>query len=103
MDLAQLRSASTPLVVAVDGGEIRIGFRAAVYTPRFLDELGELTLPQALCRLLTSWDLMDDGEPVPLEEAALEEVPMTMLRAILRAVQEAIFPNPNRAGSTESS
>lgn len=91
--LSELRAASRTVSVSVDGGSIAVRYRPNVYTAGFLSELADKSVSEALCSLLTGWDLTDDdGEEIPITPAVLADLPLPLLQAIWRAVQEDLLP-----------
>lgn len=89
---------------------IKVKFSADAYTPAFEREIvGALEaeaksgyFAQFLARVVTAWDVVEDGKPYPLTVERLEELPVRFLHAIHDALLERILPNvksPEPTGS----
>lgn len=111
MDLVNVRRREVPLEIEFDGGEVlRVVYRPSVWTAALDAELrGQAGTPetevlvQLLPRVLASWDLTDAGEPVSLTAAALLEVPVPLLAAVLDAVMRHVSPNPETSTRSKGS
>lgn len=100
---AAIMAETAKATVRVGAVELNLTYRPSVYSYRFMAELDTISVPAALCKLVAEWDLDDgEGNPYPLTEKALEELPVTVLRALWDGIRESLFPNSIRGGTTDS-
>lgn len=98
-----------PLTVPIGDGAVKIEvvYDRMAHTPKVAAEIARLenspekvddplvTMTTLTCRLLLSWDIQeDDGTPFPLEIERVAELGTVLLGAILEAIGEDSFPNP---------
>lgn len=112
MKLSTLVAATKNVTVSYGGETINLVVRASAITPKMLADLALLAeaegskavaaqvneIPDLLCRLVASWDVLNDDEtPFPLDpEQVAEKIPMDFQVACIRAatgsVGEAVAP-----------
>ncbi len=99
MRISQLLSDRIDFTAEFAGGDVKGAFNPQKLTPRVLDEtmaVGALLLPQ----VLVEWNLeTSDGQPVPITEEAISQVPAAVLEGIVAAVYRANRPNLKSSGS----
>jgi hypothetical protein len=106
MDLRKHKSKTRPFTATFGEGDdtetVTGNYRPFAFTPRLLQEAeaaqkaGEVseTLAKTFAPLVASWDLTDDGKPVPISADALMDVPVDILAGVTSAIGEAQRPNP---------
>jgi len=112
MDIGKYKAVTKPLAFDFDGEVINLTYRPNIYTvglERRLrdatkDESRLETLPTQLSQFIASWDLEEDGQPIPLTVEGLSSVPAQMLIAIDNAIGAALVPSEEeKKGSSEPS
>ena len=104
------RKAQTrPFAIDIDGETLAGEYRPAVVTfgwSRSLQAIGSAAEPdkeivQKILSAVDSWDLeYEPGQPVPLTEEALMDVPTDILLAVIGEVAKAGLPGEPQAGQT---
>lgn len=59
-------------------------------------------LADGLTRLITAWDLVEEGKPYPVTQENMRALPNPLLAAINLAVTEDVTPKPKNAGRSFS-
>jgi len=52
-----------------------------------------------LSRILSGWDVLQNGAPYPLDEQSLRKLPVPFLQAVFLQIIDSAGPNPQTAGS----
>ena len=97
MDVGAYKAVTKPLAIDFEGEVINITYRPNVYTLGFQrslvealeDQSGE-ALAMTFGELIASWDLLENGVPLPLTSEGIEKVPLTVLGAIDQAIGETL-------------
>jgi hypothetical protein len=102
--LSTFRNATRPLVI--DTGDpdepLTVRYRPRALTPRLAEQLTQDTSDESniarTCKwlelIVAEWDLLgDDGQPIPLTEAAMQDVPLDVLKFVSDAILEDSRPN----------
>ena len=107
LNVAQLVAKRVPLTFTYDGQEVHLEFRplSEVVQTKLRETIteppDETALRHFLAAVLVSWDVLsDDGTPYPTTAEALIPFPYDFLMAATMAVQEAIRPNLDSAGTS---
>ena len=93
MRLSDLVRNERALALEFAGDTLNFSYRPGLVTPAFSDALGTEKRPLiwALSRVVVSWDLVDDaGQPLPLTEQSLTEIPTPFLRSVLHAILDDV-------------
>lgn len=97
MDIGSYKAVTKPLAVDFGGEVINLSYRENIYTLGFqrrlfkaLDEQSADLLAESFGELIASWDLLEDGQPVPLTPEGVERVPLPILAAVDRAIGDAL-------------
>jgi hypothetical protein len=108
MKLATLRNKSVKCSLPFGEETLSFTHNPARFTPRFYQELlpedaerkvGDLAV--FVNALVSEWDLTDDtGLPYPLTVAALCELPVEFLGAVVGAINEANRPNESSSATS---
>lgn len=80
---------------------LNVVFNPMAYTPAFENEVAEMAeekpsgaMVHATVKLLLEWDLEDgEGQPIPLEEEAVTQVPVGVLAQIFRQIRMISQPS----------
>ena len=102
-----LRLHGVTVPVAFEGGMLTVRMNPHRLTRAFLDRIGDEGTTEAEFygpnAVVTGWDLQDeDGQPIPLNDEGLAQVPMFVRRAVATAVLGATVPNGVARGSEGS-
>ena len=104
--LSQLKKNLKTLTVEIDGDILTISYRPAAITPALWDELRSKEYDRnihvdVLSRALAGWDLLDDdGQPLPILESELMELPGDFLAAIYNQIMSDTYSPKARSGSS---
>lgn len=97
LDVGKKRGETRDLTVEFEGDTIQLTVRPRACPVSFYEELqgaegaaSVRLLAQMLCKMVASWDVLDNGQPVPLEEAVLMEWPGDVLSGLANAVAEGM-------------
>lgn len=92
-----------------DGASLNLRYRVHAFTPNAEAALKESetagsvseSLVQSLLLLLESWDLTDaKGKVLPLTEATLRDLPISLMGRMFNAISEDQLPPPEKSGSS---
>lgn len=105
MELADLIRDERHLTVEVGGGKLNIVYRPSAFTAaaeeKYLDAIQNRRIntayAQALCEILSGWDLARDGEVIPIVMEELKHLPADALAEIFLAIVQ-----DNRMGGKET-
>ena len=105
--LSKITGRAASVAVTVDGETLTAHYNPAAFTPKLQAEVKGATdeasvLVTMLHRLLTGWDLEDNGQPYPITTEALMELPVPFLAQVLQAITEDLAPNPTKPATTGS-
>jgi hypothetical protein len=112
MELKTLLSGQTKDVkVEWEGETVLVTFDPNTYTPALEAEVfsqidavrgGEsAVLVDLLCRLLTSWDIVDKGEPFPIDPEHVSSLPVGFLLTVFFAVGKELGADPLLRGDSD--
>lgn len=101
MDLASLKTRSVKLAIEFDGETINLEILPHKLTPEYRSQLAKLSREQAdenakdadaamIAELLSSWDVVNEGEPFPPTYDNLRLVPMTLLVCVATEMLETV-------------
>lgn len=106
INLANLVKDRRDLVIEIGGeGELNVTYKPSQFTAateeRYIDLIEKkrvnMAYVDALVEILDAWDLVDDGEPVPMDQETLSGLPSEFLAEIFWAIV-----NDNRQGGKET-
>lgn len=106
INLADLTKDRRDLVIKIEGaGELNVTYKPSEFTAateeRYIDQIEKkrvnMAYVDALVEILEAWDLVDDGEPVPLDQETLSGLPSEFLAEIFWAIVQ-----DNRQGGKET-
>lgn len=105
MELSDLIRDERNLAVNVGDEILNVTYRPSGFTAaaeeKYLDAIERrrvnMAFVEALCEILTSWDLVQDGEPVSITLESLKMLPAKLLSDIFMAIVE-----DNRLGGKET-
>ena len=108
MRVSKLRDETRSVAVKVEDETLTVEYRPNAYTPKLEQEAAQVSGDQAgpvlltmLVPVIAGWDLVDDaGAMIPIDEANLAELPVSLLVTVLKAVGDDM--NPQRASGTIS-
>lgn len=107
MDLAAYRNSTKPLEVVLDGWTLNITYRPNALSLGEARRLGDPTVEERaedLLKFLATWDLEDEGHPVPLTLETLMAIPLNILLGIDEAIGDDLVPSEEeKRGSSEPS
>jgi len=91
----------------VNGERIALDYHPARVTPLWIDDLmgsGDkpLLLARVLAGVLSGWDVVENGKPLPLTEEVLASLPLPVLGAFAAAIGEASAGGEEGNGSPAS-
>lgn len=100
MKLAHLLSKERTLEIDIDGETLTVSYNPADLTPELEDKMQTCFetnrsgkgVAKYLVGLLLSWDLEDDGTPIPLTIEALDTLPIYFLGEVTEKVIEDSNP-----------
>ena len=79
--------------VEINGQVVLVMYHPARITPRWLSEAMQaddpLSLARALAEVMSEWDVVENGAPVPLDADALASFPFPVLAAFSEAIGNA--------------
>lgn len=97
MDIGSYKAVTKPLAVDFGGEVINVSYRPNIYTLGFqrrlfraLEEQNAELLAGAFGELISEWDLLEDGNPIPLTAEGVEKVPLPILAALDKAIGDAL-------------
>lgn len=91
LSLAALMSDRATVTVKYRGHDFKVVFRPSDYTAE-LDRANVITF---LAGLVDSWDLTEDGVPIPTDAASIDaKVPVPVMHAIRKAIQVEVLTSP---------
>ena len=98
LTISDLLAKKCNLVADLFGNPVQLEYRPHVITPQRMAELGKLTVKDSLvkqiCMIVSSWDIeLEAGKPLPITKDALEKVPVDVLTAILKAINDDVVPD----------
>lgn len=96
MDLAAYRNSTKPLAVVLDGWTLNITYRPNALSLGEARRLGDPTVEERaedLLKFLATWDLEDEGHPVPLTLETLMAIPLNILLGIDEAIGDDLVPS----------
>lgn len=102
MELAVLTEEERTLPVNVGPGEVKITYRPGRFNESFEARLTEITVPQAIAEVVTSWGFTDAGKPVPVTAEAAAALPEFARLAIWQKLREDQVPNRRASSGTAS-
>ncbi len=99
IDLTDLIAEKRELIVKFPSGSLKVHYRPSVLTPEYFNKLQtqmddasnsekqEISI-QNICNIVVSWDLADNGVPVPITAEALSKIPQVILTAVFNEVEK---------------
>jgi hypothetical protein len=111
--ISHLLKDKRPLAIDLGEGEtLNVVYRPGVLTPARHDEAIDLVeqqrvgaaLAKSLSLSLVSWDLTgEEGEPYPVDEDTLRELPVRFLDMVFSAIQDDNVPNGKKSKQSAGS
>lgn len=111
LDLARLAAGIAHLAIAYTDETLEVDYRPELVTGRTFGLLARAgrgegldlgALYAEMTRLIASWDLTEDGVPVPIDPGGLERLGMALLGSILQAIVADAAQNPTRAAGRQT-
>lgn len=81
-----------PVEVAIQGETVTVQYHPARITPLWLESLNEndpRSLAKALAEVISSWDVLENGQPLEPSEQVFASFPFPVLAAFSEAVAKA--------------
>lgn len=106
MDLKNLLS-GRPKDVKVEWLDhmVMVTFDPMLFTPALQAKVSEAEMSKGvvdlLVRLLKGWDITENGEPYPINETTIGELPLGFLTAIVKAIGEELQQDPSLRGTSD--
>lgn len=110
-ELSALKSITRPVSVEFYGETVTIDYRPAAMTVE-VEELifgdpvagedAKARILSGFAKVIASWDVTSEGEPVPVTVETLREVPRDLLFGALRKIGEDQSPGKTGAGASST-
>lgn len=106
LSLSALAAKTRKLAVTWDGETIEVEYKTAAVNPAYQSMLQKIddkksdqpSQWEAVLSIISTWDIVDGGKPLPITKESLAKLPTSLLMAIVNAIMEDVNPNP-RSGA----
>ena len=110
LDFSDLKAKRRAVAVQYDGEVINVEYCPGMVTPEYQSAMlalakSEPTEDQTaaweqMLAVMASWDITDNGEPLPITRETLGMMPTDLLMAIMQAITADANPNARSAGTS---